>query len=78
MAYRLSTFTSHDRIPGTFSANIEDDARVIKNLEARGRELRAQLDRIEERWAMRVEKLGTREYIDGDLRVDYDFTDALA
>lgn len=58
------------------SVSSEEDARVISQIECRGRELLDQLNALEIRWEKRVDMLSKRRGV--DIRRDYDFRDAIA
>lgn len=58
------------------SVSAEEDARIISQIESRGRELLDQLNALEIRWEKRVDMLSRRRGV--DIRRDYDFRDAIA
>ena len=60
-----------------WSANIEEDIRVITDIERRASDLQFKLWALEERWEKRVDKLSRRQDINGKFRQDYDFRAAL-
>ena len=67
-------------LSGFGSAEVDDDIRVMRNIEERARTLRAQLDKLEDRWHRRSEKLCSRKLplIEEEIVMSYDFRDALA
>ena len=59
-----------------FSANIDEDVRVIRDIERKARELHGKLDLLEDRWTARTDKLEHRRIpIKGSIIVAYDFRD---
>lgn len=61
-----------------WSANVESDVRVIKDIERKAQVLQGKLWDLEVRWEKRIEKLSRRECVDTDsFHVDVDFQDIL-
>ena len=63
-----TTLTGH-------SLNVENDLRVMRQLEKRGQELQMQLWDIEERWQKRRDQIQKRR--GANIRVCYSFADCL-
>ena len=73
MAFRTSDL---NELAHGFNANVEEDARILNELENRGRDLQAQMDRLEERWEKRKDKLERRQHC--NIVLTYCWGDALA
>lgn len=59
MANRFSMNTAHTLI-GQYDADVDDDLRVIQQIELSAQKKRAELDALQERWYKRTEKLSKR------------------
>ena len=58
-----------------YGVNVEEDVRVIRQIEERARKLHNQLYKLEQRWYKRTEQLAKRQGV--NIVVAYDFGDSL-
>ena len=66
-------------LKGVYSVDVDDDIRVIWDIEAKARKLQVALDRLNDRWENRTEKMAKNVYRANRevINFGYDFDDIL-
>ena len=70
-----TTLYGDSAVTGVYSANVDEDWRVIKQLERRACDLQNEIWKLEERWQKRVDTMEKRQG-PFKLKVGYDFSDS--
>ena len=76
MATRVNNL---NELVGKYNANIDEDVRVMKNIERQAKNLQSTMDRLQERWEARSQKLMSRRLPTNEkLWIAHDWSDVLS